>query len=106
MEKRGFDQQTYRDGQDVRDDQRPHEDVEYRSFPHVVGLVRRCVEVGDHQDVEEVRDYLDKQVDVIVDSGSCGVQMTTVIDLSEDSPDLVRAGKGPLAPFGLEPAGT
>ena len=56
-------------------------------------------------DVEEVRDYLDKKVDVIVDSGSCGVQMTTVIDLSEGSPELLRAGKGPLAPFGLDPAG-
>ncbi len=55
-------------------------------------------------DVEEIRDQLDKKVDVIVDSGSCGVDMTTVIDLTSDSPELMRAGKGPLEPFGFEPA--
>jgi hypothetical protein len=28
--------------------------------------------------------------------------MTTVINLAGGAPELVRAGRGPLAPFGLE----
>ena len=56
-------------------------------------------------DLEDIRDYLNKKVDVIIDSGSCGVEMTTVVDLTGDSPELVRAGKGPLAPFGFGAAG-
>lgn len=51
--------------------------------------------------VEEVRDYLEHRVDLILDSGSCGLDMTTVVDLTGDVPELVRAGKGSLAPFGL-----
>ena len=52
-------------------------------------------------DVDEVRDDLHNQVDLILDSGSCGVEMTTVVDLTNDTPTLVRVGKGPLQPFGL-----
>jgi len=56
-------------------------------------------------DVDDIRDFLDKKVDVVIDSGSCGVDMTTVIDLTQDSPELIRTGKGPLAPFGFGSAG-
>ena len=56
-------------------------------------------------DVEEVRAELDNQVDLILDSGSCGVEMTTVVDLTGDVPALVRLGKGSLQPFGLGGAG-
>jgi tRNA threonylcarbamoyl adenosine modification protein (Sua5/YciO/YrdC/YwlC family) len=53
-------------------------------------------------DVDEVRAELDNQVDLILDSGSCGVEMTTVVDMTGDAPTLVRVGKGPLQPFGLD----
>lgn len=56
-------------------------------------------------DIEEVRDDLERKVDLIIDSGSCGLEMTTIIDLCSDVPVLIRAGKGPLEPFGLEDAG-
>ncbi len=56
-------------------------------------------------EIEEVRDELQNQVDLILDSGSCGVEMTTVVDLTNDAPSLVRAGKGPLKPFGLAGVG-
>lgn len=52
--------------------------------------------------VEDVREYLAHRVDLILDSGSCGVEMTTVIDLTGETPELVRHGKGPLALFGFE----
>ena len=56
-------------------------------------------------DVDEVRYELQDQVDLVLDSGSCGVEMTTVVDLTSNVPTLVRVGKGPLQPFGLEGVG-
>ena len=52
-------------------------------------------------DIEEARDDLEHKVDLIIDSGSCGLDMTTVIDLTNVAPELIRAGKGALEPFGL-----
>lgn len=53
-------------------------------------------------DAEMIRERLEHQVDLVMDAGSCGLEMTTVIDLTSDVPSLVRAGKGDLEPFGIE----
>ena len=53
-------------------------------------------------DAEEIRDRLDRQVDVILGGGAVGLEPTTVIDLTGDSPVLVRRGKGDVAPFEIE----
>lgn len=52
-------------------------------------------------DIDDIRDALGKQVDLIIEAGFCGPEATTVIDLTSGSPELVRAGKGALEPFGL-----
>jgi tRNA threonylcarbamoyl adenosine modification protein (Sua5/YciO/YrdC/YwlC family) len=52
-------------------------------------------------DAEEIRDRLERQIDLIVDAGPCGMEMTTVIDLTQEVPVLIRHGKGPIEPFGL-----
>jgi tRNA threonylcarbamoyl adenosine modification protein (Sua5/YciO/YrdC/YwlC family) len=52
-------------------------------------------------DTEEIRQRLEHQVDLVIDAGSCGVEMTTVIDLTSDVPEIIRTGKGSLAPFGI-----
>lgn len=52
-------------------------------------------------DTDEIRERLEHQVELVIDAGPCGVEMTTVIDLTEDTPRLVREGKGSLAPFGI-----
>jgi tRNA threonylcarbamoyl adenosine modification protein (Sua5/YciO/YrdC/YwlC family) len=52
----------------------------------------------------EIQERLGDQVEWILDAGYCGTDPTTVIDLTGSSPELVRAGRGPLAPFGLEQA--
>ena len=41
-----------------------------------------------------VKEELDHQVDVVLDSGECGSEPTTVIDYSEDLPVVVRIGAG------------
>ncbi|MDQ7980421.1 L-threonylcarbamoyladenylate synthase [Paraburkholderia sp. SARCC-3016] len=53
-------------------------------------------------DPEEIRARLEKQVDLVIDGGPCACEPSTVIDLTGDEPVLVRAGRGSLAPFGLE----
>ena len=51
-------------------------------------------------DPYEIRDRLEHSVDAIIDGGWCGTEPTTVIDMT-DGIELVRQGKGDLAPFGL-----
>ena len=50
----------------------------------------------------EIQDRLDDQIQLILDAGHCGTEPTTIIDLTGSVPELVRAGRGPLAPFGLD----
>ena len=45
-------------------------------------------------EAEDIRELLDKQVDLIIDGGHCGVEPTTVIRLTEASPVVRREGKG------------
>jgi len=52
-------------------------------------------------DMDEIRNRLEHDVDVILDGGSCGVEMTTVVDLTGDMPVVVRRGKGSTAAFGV-----
>jgi tRNA threonylcarbamoyl adenosine modification protein (Sua5/YciO/YrdC/YwlC family) len=55
-------------------------------------------------DPDEIRARLERQVDLVIDSGSCGVEPTTVVDLTGEVPVLVRAGKGDPGLFGLSAA--
>ena len=51
-------------------------------------------------DPHEIRERLDHHVDLILDAGSCGVEPTTVVNLTGPEPVIVRAGKGDTLPFG------
>ena len=50
-------------------------------------------------DAADIRSRLEHDVDLVLDAGSCGLDMTTVVDLTGDQPAIVRAGKGAVAPF-------
>lgn len=50
---------------------------------------------------QDIRARLEHQVDLVIDAGSCAATATTVIDLTGDTAQLVRHGKGALQPFGL-----
>ena len=50
-------------------------------------------------DPEAIREHLEHQVDLIIDGGPCGHEPTTVIDLVEGVPQLVRQGRGNASPF-------
>ena len=53
-------------------------------------------------DPQDIRRRLERQLDLIVDAGPCGTEPSTVIDLSTEPPQVLRRGKGPLAPFAVE----
>ncbi len=50
-------------------------------------------------DPYEIRDLLEYQVDLVIDGGFCGLEPTTVVDLTVDPPVILREGKGDPTPF-------
>ena len=53
-------------------------------------------------DPEEIRDLLERRVDLVIDGGAVGLEPTSVIDLTEEAPVLVRKGKGDVSHFDIE----
>ncbi|MFD0784543.1 L-threonylcarbamoyladenylate synthase [Micromonospora azadirachtae] len=47
----------------------------------------------------EIKERLDHLVDAVLDAGECGKEPTTVIDLSEDEPEILRRGAGDTSRF-------
>ena len=45
-------------------------------------------------DAEDIRERLEHDVDLVIDGGNCGFEPTTVIDMSEGVPQLLRQGCG------------
>ena len=50
-------------------------------------------------DAGEIRTRLERDVELVLDGGPCGTAPTTVVDLTGAVPEVLRAGKGPVAPF-------
>jgi tRNA threonylcarbamoyl adenosine modification protein (Sua5/YciO/YrdC/YwlC family) len=52
-------------------------------------------------DPDDVRELLERQVELVIDGGACGLEPTTVLDLTGEEPVLIRQGRGDAAPFGF-----
>jgi tRNA A37 threonylcarbamoyladenosine synthetase subunit TsaC/SUA5/YrdC len=52
--------------------------------------------------VDEIREHLERLVELVIEGGSVGMESTTVIDLTDAVPVLLRRGKGPVAHLGIE----
>jgi tRNA threonylcarbamoyl adenosine modification protein (Sua5/YciO/YrdC/YwlC family) len=50
-------------------------------------------------DIEDIANKLAHQVEIIIDSGFCGLEATTVVDLETGVPEVIRAGKADASPF-------
>ncbi|OOF77016.1 threonylcarbamoyl-AMP synthase [Rodentibacter caecimuris] len=50
-------------------------------------------------DPEEIRERLEHQVELIIHGGYLGQAPTTVVDLTEDTPVILREGSGSTEPF-------
>ena len=52
-------------------------------------------------EAQEIRERLNHEIDFVLDAGVCGVQPTTVVDLTGPEAVLVRQGLGDMAQLGL-----
>ena len=50
-------------------------------------------------DPYEMRQLLEFQVDLIIDGGYCGIEPTTIVNLEEDTPVILRVGLGDPSVF-------
>lgn len=50
-------------------------------------------------DPQEIRRILDHAVDLVIDGDYCGLEATTVVDMVDDVPTIVRVGKGDISLF-------
>lgn len=51
-------------------------------------------------DPDEIAERLKGRIDLLIDSGNCGVEPTSVIDFTPGHPAVLRQGRGSLAAFG------
>lgn len=56
-------------------------------------------EVEPLTDPYEIRDLLQHDLDLVIDGGYCGMEATTVINLIEEQPEIVREGAGDTSGF-------
>ena len=47
----------------------------------------------------EIRDLLEGQIDLIIDGGFGGMEITTMVNMVPELPQIMREGKGDAAPF-------
>lgn len=53
-------------------------------------------------DAHDIREALEKQLDLVIDGGNCGLEPTTVVVMQDEGVEIARMGKGSPEPFGLE----
>lgn len=46
------------------------------------------------QDIKQILKQLEGQVDIIIEGGVCGIDATTVVDLTAEEPIIIRQGQG------------
>ena len=57
---------------------------------------------GDETPLNEATDIrarLERELDLVMDAGPCGIEPTTVVDLTGDTVEILRKGKGSIAPI-------
>ena len=50
-------------------------------------------------DPEDIRDRLEHQLELVIEGGGVSLEPTTVVNLCNDVPEILREGKGDIAPF-------
>lgn len=52
-------------------------------------------------DAEEIREHYEHQIAAVIDAGACALEPTTVVDLTQGEPEIIREGRGALSILGL-----
>lgn len=75
----------------------PQAIVRELGHPLVVASVHDPDLILDHTtDPERIEEHLGHQVEIVIDGGLCGLEGSTVIDLTQGEPIVLREGKGTL----------
>ena len=67
-------------------------------------LATTLIPPGDTEplnDAQDIRRRFERLIDGVLDSGACPLEPTTVVDLSNGEPELLRLGRGDPAALGL-----
>ncbi len=64
--------------------------------PIMTTTLRLADEEHPLTDAQVIHERLGSQVDVVLDGGICGVELSTVVDLTGPNPEIIRQGKGKL----------
>jgi len=48
-------------------------------------------------DPYDIRETLEHEVDLVIDGGYCGLEPTSVVDMTGDSPQILREGLGDVS---------
>jgi tRNA A37 threonylcarbamoyladenosine synthetase subunit TsaC/SUA5/YrdC len=67
-------------------------------------LATTLIPPGDSEplnDAHEIRERYEHQIAAVIDAGACPSEPTTVVDMHEGDPVLLRAGRGDPALLGL-----
>jgi tRNA A37 threonylcarbamoyladenosine synthetase subunit TsaC/SUA5/YrdC len=52
-------------------------------------------------DPQQIRAHYERSLSAIVDAGACALEPTTIIDLTDSEPQIIRHGGGDVARLGL-----
>jgi tRNA threonylcarbamoyl adenosine modification protein (Sua5/YciO/YrdC/YwlC family) len=58
-------------------------------------------EMHPMNDASAIRDRFEKLIAGVIDAGACAQEPTTVIDLTDSEPQIIRQGRGDLARLGM-----
>lgn len=75
--------------------------LELHGAPLIAATLILPDETDPLNDPEEIRDRLEHQIGAVIDAGACALAPTTVVDMSQDEPVLLRHGQGDPALLGL-----
>ena len=67
-------------------------------------LATTLIPPGETEPLNDAQDILARYKNLIagvIDAGACALEPTTVVDLTNGEPELIREGRGPLAAVGL-----
>lgn len=73
--------------------------VETMGEPLISTTLQMPGETEPLTDADAIAARLKGQVELVIDAGPCGVDPSTVVDLTAGSPEVLRVGRGPTEPF-------
>mgnify|MGYP003442570144 FL=1 len=67
-------------------------------------LATTLIAPGETEPLNDAQDILERfknQIAAVIDAGACALEPTTVVDLTDGDPVVLREGRGDLATLGL-----